>query len=267
LTAKMLCAGIDIGSLTAEAVVLEDGRILGSEIMSVLPHPVDSAREVMGRVCARLGIRPSDLRYTVSTGYGRQMLQEEGLAQENLSEISCHGLGAHTVCPETRTVVDIGGQDAKVIKLTASGELENFVMNDKCAAGTGHFLEVMSRTLGVALDELGPLSLGSRKPVEMSNRCTIYVETEVLHSLQRGVSRQDVAAGINRAMAERVLALVRRVTPEREIMLTGGVAKNVAVKSELEKMLKVKMVSAAIDPQLIGAFGAAVFAQRKAGSR
>ena len=261
----MLYAGIDIGSLTAEAVIMEDGKVLDAEIISVLPHPVDSAREVLGRVCGRLKIGPRDIRYTVSTGYGRQKIQDEGLAQENVSEISCHGLGAFTVCPQTRTVVDIGGQDAKVIKLKASGELDNFVMNDKCAAGTGHFLEVMSRALGVALEEIGPLSLGSKKPVEMSNRCTIYVETEAHHYLQRGVSRQDVAAGINRAMAERVLALVRRVAPEREVMLTGGVAKNVAVRSELEKMLKIKMVHPPVDPQIIGALGAAVFAKRKAG--
>ncbi|OGP61044.1 MAG: hypothetical protein A2V67_03615 [Deltaproteobacteria bacterium RBG_13_61_14] len=262
----MLFAGIDIGSLTAEAVVLSDGQILGSEIISVLPHPLDSAKEVLGRLCSRHGIKPEDICYTVSTGYGREKLQAEGLAQENISEISCHGLGAWTLCPEARTVIDIGGQDAKVIKIGAAGELENFVMNDKCAAGTGHFLEVMSRTLGVSLEELGPLSLGSRKPVEMSNRCTIYVETEVIHYLQRGVSKKDVAAGINRAMAERVLALARRVNPEREVMLTGGVAKNVAVKNELERMLNVKVVHAPVDPQIIGAFGAALFARRKAGA-
>lgn len=258
-----LFAGIDIGSLTAEAVILRDGQILAAEIMSVRTNPVDSAREVLGRACGRHGIPPADIHYTVSTGYGRETIQAEGLAQENLSEISCHGLGAWSLCPAVRTVIDIGGQDAKVIKVGPRGELENFVMNDKCAAGTGHFLEVMSRTLGVALEELGPLSLGARKPVEMSNRCTIYVETEVLHFLQRGVAKKDVAAGINRAMAERVLALARRVHPEPEVMLTGGVAKNVAVKNELERMLNVTVVQPALDPQLIGAFGAALFAQRK----
>jgi predicted CoA-substrate-specific enzyme activase len=259
----MLFAGIDIGSLTAEAVIVSNGRIVDAEIMSVLPHPVASATEVMGRVCARQGIERRDVAYTVSTGYGREKIQAEGLAQENISEISCHGLGAYSLNPRVRTIVDIGGQDAKVIKLTPAGELDNFVMNDKCAAGTGHFLEIMSRTLGVSLDELGPLSLASKKPVEMSNRCTIYVETEVIHYLQRGVSKIDVAAGINRAMAERVFALVRRVQPENEIMLTGGVAKNPAVRSELEKMLKVRMVETKIDPQIIGAYGAAVFAQRR----
>lgn len=259
----MLYAGIDIGSLTAEAVVIENGRMLGSETMGVLPNPVDSAREVRGRLLSRLGIEGDGIGYTVSTGYGREKIQAEGLAQENVSEISCHGLGAFDLHPSVRTVIDIGGQDAKVIKVDGGGKLENFVMNDKCAAGTGHFLEVMCRTLGVGLDEIGPMSLGSRKPAEMSNRCTIYVETEVIHYLQRGVSKVDIAAGVNRAMAERVLALARRVDPERELMITGGVAKNVAIREELERMLKVRMVKPKIDPQIMGAYGAALFARQR----
>jgi len=259
----MYFAGVDIGSLTAEAVIINDGKIIGSEIISVLPNPLDSAREVMNRALKKCGLNFPEIRFIVSTGYGREKLQAEGMAQENKSEISCHGLGAFTLNPEVRTVIDIGGQDAKVIKVDGSGKLENFVMNDKCAAGTGHFLEVMSRSLGLSLDELGQISLDSKKPVEMSNRCTIYVETEVIHFLQRGTAKKDVAAGINKAMAERVVALARRVNPEKEIMLTGGVAKNVAVRSEIQKILKVKLVSPSIDPQLIGAYGAALFAQAK----
>jgi (R)-2-hydroxyacyl-CoA dehydratese activating ATPase len=261
----MLFAGIDIGSLTAEAVIIEDGEIRAAEILSVLPNPLDSARAVLQKALEKSGVDPKKIKYTVSTGYGREKLQSNGLAQENLSEISCHGLGAFTLNPEVRTIVDIGGQDAKVIKMSASGKMENFVMNDKCAAGTGHFLEVMSRALGVSLDELGLISERAKKPVQMSNRCTIYIETEVIHYLQRGVAREDVAAGINIAMAERALALVRRVKPEREVMITGGVAKNVAVRSELQKMLGLKFVTPRIDPQLIGAYGAAVFAREKGG--
>jgi len=263
----MLFAGIDIGSLTAEAVVIDNGRILASESMNVRPNPVDSAREVMGRLLKKHGLRWEDIGYAVSTGYGREQIQREGMARENVSEISCHGLGAHAVSPEVRTVIDIGGQDAKVIRIDGAGELVNFVMNDKCAAGTGQFLEVMSKALGVALDELGPLARGSRKPVEMSNRCSIYVETEVLHYLQRGVPKPEIAAGISRAMAERVLALVRRVGVESQVMMTGGVAKNVAVKAELERMLGVRMTRARIDPQIIGAYGAAVLAQRAGGAK
>jgi predicted CoA-substrate-specific enzyme activase len=260
----MYYAGIDIGSLTAEAVIVKHGRMIAGEIMNVLPNPVDSARQVMGRALKSAGIGPGEVSSAISTGYGRDQVQAAGMARENVSEISCHGYGAFCVDPAVRTVIDIGGQDAKVIKLDHAGKLMNFVMNDKCAAGTGHFLEVMSRTLGVGLEELGPLALESRKPVLMSTRCTIYVETEVIHYLQRGVANKDVAAGISRAMAERVVALARRVQPEPRIMLTGGVAKNTAVRAELEKILGARMERPGLDPQLIGAFGAAMLAAREA---
>ncbi|HUT53739.1 MAG TPA: acyl-CoA dehydratase activase [bacterium] len=262
----MYYAGIDIGSLTAEAVIVKDGKVVAARIMNVFPNPVDSAREVMGRALKSAGIGAGDISSAISTGYGRDQVQAAGMAQENVSEISCHGYGAFCVDPSVRTVIDIGGQDAKVIKMDGSGKLMNFVMNDKCAAGTGHFLEVMSRTLGVGLEELGPLALESKKPVLMSNRCTIYVETEVIHYLQRGVSRKDVAAGISRAMAERVVALARRVRPEPKVMLTGGVAKNTAVRAELEKILGARMERPSLDPQLIGAYGAAMLAAKGAAS-
>lgn len=263
----MLFAGIDVGSLTAEAVVVEKKRVVAFCSIGVRPNPLDSAREVFDRMIMELEIDPENIRYTVSTGYGREKIQEEGMAQENVSEISCHGYGAFCLCPEVRTIIDIGGQDAKVIKVNEKGELENFVMNDKCAAGTGHFLEVMCRALDVTLDELGPMSLRSRKPMEISSRCSIYAETEVIHYLQRGASKEDLAAGINRAMAQRVLALARRIKPEGQIMMTGGVAKNIAVRTELEKMLKTRMLKAPIDPQIIGAYGAAMFAQKSGGGK
>ena len=263
----MYYGGIDVGSLTAEAVVVNNGRVVAGERIGVLPNPVDSARTVMQRLLEKNNLAWSDLGYVISTGYGREKIESAGLARENVSEISCHGYGAFCVMPEVRTIIDIGGQDAKVIKLTPDGELSNFVMNDKCAAGTGHFLELMSRALGVSLDELGPLALRSRRPVEMSSRCSIFVETEVIHHLQRGVDRADVAAGVNRAMAERVAALARRVQVEPHVMLTGGVAKNPAVRAELEKMLKVRLLSPPIDPQLIGAYGAARLAQQRGGGK
>ena len=263
----MLYGGIDIGSLTAEAVIVRQGKMIAGEQIGVLPNPVDSAREVMGKLLRKNRLDWSNLSFVISTGYGREKVQAEGLAKENVSEISCHGFGAFCLMPEVRTIIDIGGQDAKAIKLTASGELDNFVMNDKCAAGTGHFLELMSRALGVQLSELGPLALRSRKAVVMSARCSIFVETEVIHYLQRGTDRADVAAGVNRSMAERVAALARRVKVEPHVMLTGGVAKNAAVRSELEKMLRVRLLDPPIDPQLIGAYGAARLAERQGGAQ
>jgi predicted CoA-substrate-specific enzyme activase len=263
----MLYAGIDIGSLTAEAVVVENGTILAAASMSVRPNPIDSAKEVLAQALESGGLTQDRLSYTVSTGYGREKIQAEGMAQKNVSEISCHGYGAFCQAPGVKTIVDIGGQDAKVIRVNGNGELDDFVMNDKCAAGTGHFLEIMCKALGIGLDEIGPLSFGAKKPVHISSRCSIYAETEVLHFLQRGVAKADVAAGINKAMADRVFALVRRVGLAPEAMMTGGVAKNVAVRAELEKLMKVKMKYPKIDPQLIGAYGAAMLAQREGGSK
>ncbi len=269
-------AGIDVGSLTAQAILIEDGRTpmlksIGVRLLSrsirVKPNPLDSARCVMGELLDEHNLSWGDITYCVSTGYGRDKIQEEGLAQANISEISCHGIGAHALAPQVRTIVDIGGQDAKVIRMDAAGEMVNFVMNDKCAAGTGRFLEVMSRTVGVGFEELGPLALRARGRIELSSRCSIFAETEVLHYLQKGVDKSDLAAGIARSMADRVMALVRRVGVEKEVMMTGGVAKNIAVRAELEKMLGVRMVSPSIDPQLIGAYGAAVVARRSGDGR
>ena len=265
-------AGIDVGSLTAQAVLIQDGRTpllktIGVSLLSrsirVRPNPLDSARAVMGELLQENGLSWGDITYCISTGYGRESVQGEGLAQQNVSEISCHGVGAFSLAPRVRTVIDIGGQDAKVIRLDEKGDLVNFVMNDKCAAGTGRFLEVMSRTLGISFEDLGPLAHSGHGRVELSSRCSIFAETEVLHYLQRGSERADLAAGICRSMADRVMALVRRVGVEKEVMMTGGVAKNVAVRSELERMLNARMLSANMDPQLIGAYGAAVLAQRE----
>ncbi|HPZ65644.1 MAG TPA: acyl-CoA dehydratase activase, partial [Bacillota bacterium] len=152
----MYFGGIDVGSLTAQAVIIKNGAICSYHSIRVKPNPVDSAKTVLEAALAQKGMQRNDLTFTVSTGYGREQIQKEGLSQENMSEISCHGKGAHSILPQVRTIIDIGGQDAKVIRVDSGGELMNFVMNDKCAAGTGRFLEVMSKTLGVTIEELGP---------------------------------------------------------------------------------------------------------------
>jgi len=259
----LLFAGIDIGSLTAEAAIVENGRLIAAERIDVLPHPVDSARAVTDRLFATAGLRREQIAYTVSTGYGRDQVQAAGMAQENVSEISCHGFGAHCLLPAARTVVDIGGQDAKAIKLNAQGGLEDFVMNDKCAAGTGHFLELMSRALDISLEDLGRISRHAHRPIQVTSRCSVFVETEVLHFLQRGVPKADIAAGVNQAMASRVAALVRRIRPEAALVMTGGVAKNPAVRLELEKLLGLRVTPLEIDPQIVGAYGAARLAEAR----
>jgi predicted CoA-substrate-specific enzyme activase len=254
--------GIDVGSLTAQAVLLQGSRLLGFRSIRVKPSPLDSARMVTGELLSSCGIVRERLRRTVATGYGRQQVEEQGLAHQNLSEISCHGAGAQWLLPAVRTIVDIGGQDAKVIRVDGKGEIVDFVMNDKCASGTGRFLEVMSRTLGVPLEELGSLALAAREPVELASRCSIFCETEVLHGLQRGADPRDLSAGIARAIAERVAALARRLGTEPEVTMSGGVAKNAGVRAEIERLLDIRLVPCPADPQIVGALGAAVLAQR-----
>jgi (R)-2-hydroxyacyl-CoA dehydratese activating ATPase len=257
------CAGIDVGSLTAESILLADERVIASARIPARSNPLDSAQEVRSLLFQDSSLSTDDLSYTISTGYGREKIEEIGLAQENISEISCHGFGAWCLSPRVRTIIDIGGQDAKAINVDETGHLTRFAMNDKCAAGTGHFLELMSRTLEVELSDLGRLALSARRPVRMSSRCTIFVETEVIHFQQRGHSRADIAAGVADAMAERVAALARRVRPTAEVTMTGGVAKNVAVRREVEKRLDLRMLDLRFDPQLVGAYGAARLAAQK----
>lgn len=255
-----IACGVDVGSLSAQAVLMRGEQIVGTASARVLPAPVDSARRVVEQACRDAGLAPGQLHRTVATGYGRQQLVEHGLAAGHVSEISCHGAGAQFLLPGTRTVIDIGGQDAKVIALGERGEVADFVMNDKCASGTGRFLEAMARTIGVPLEELGPLARRAPAALPLSSRCSIFCETEVLHQLQRGAEPAPLAAGVTEAMAERAAALARRVPRVEQITMTGGVAKNAAVVAGIERRLQLRMIPLPRDAQLAGAVGAALFA-------
>jgi len=254
----MIVAGCDVGSLTAEAVVMSDGLIVSYEIIRVRPRPEQSATDVMDKALAKAGLTYEDIEYCISTGYGRERIP---FANANISEISCHGKGAQWLIPSVRTVIDVGGQDCKVIRVGEDGKLVNFVMNDKCAAGTGRFLEFMAKVLGVGIEDLGPLALASEKRAPITNMCSIYAESEILHYVYEGRDRVDIAAGINHAMAERVNSLVKRVGVEKDVCITGGVAKNIGVVKDLEEMLQVSAEKFDVDPQLVGALGAGLFAK------
>ncbi len=256
----MIVAGCDVGSLTAEAVVMKNGCILGSEIIRVRPKAELSASEVMDKLLRRLGLSLADIAFCVSTGYGRETIS---FAHDNVSEISCHGYGAHWLVPSIRTVIDVGGQDCKAIRVDEGGRLVDFVMNDKCAAGTGRSLELMSESLGVDVSELGPLAEGAGQAVEITNQCSIFAEMEISQFLCEERSFSDIAAGINESMARRVKGLVGRVGVEKEIGVTGGVSKNRDVVKRLESSLQVEFVQFPEDPQIIGALGAALFAAER----
>nr|MDO8076542.1 acyl-CoA dehydratase activase [Candidatus Freyarchaeota archaeon] len=254
----MIVAGCDVGSLTAEAVIMEDNIIKAFEIIRVRPRPEQSATDVMNRALEKAGLRMEDIDYCVSTGYGRDRIP---FAKRNVSEISCHGRGAQWLVPSIRTVVDVGGQDCKVISVNEKGRVVDFVMNDKCAAGTGRFLEIMARVLGVSIEELGPISLKAQNPVDITSQCSVFTEFEAMVLINDGKRIEDIAAGVNRAMARRVLALINRVGVKEDLGITGGVAKNIAVVKNLEELLGVKAKEFPMDPQIIGALGAALFAR------
>ncbi len=256
----MIVAGCDVGSLTAESVIMDNKTILGSEIIRVRPKPELSARDVMDKLLTRLGFSYEDIDYCVSTGYGRETIS---FAHDNVSEISCHGRGAQFLIPGIRTVIDVGGQDCKVIRIDEDGLLVDFVMNDKCAAGTGRSLEIMGESLGVDISDLGPLSFESTDPVLITNQCSIFAEMEIMHYMCEEKSITDIAAGINEAMARRIKMLVGRLGVKKEVGVTGGVSKNIGVVKYLEQMLETDFVEFPVDPQIIGALGAAIFAGEK----
>jgi len=256
---KKLFAGIDVGSLTAEALILDqDGNTVASEIIRVRPRPEQSARDVFDKALRAADLSEDRIRLCFSTGYGRDSIS---FSAKNISEISCHGRGAHYLEPSVRTVIDIGGQDCKIIRVDNSGYLEDFAMNDKCAAGTGRFLEMMSRTLDVDISELGPLAESSQKPLILSSICTIFAEMEVMQLLYSRKKRKDIAAGIHVSLARRIKSLVGRVGLAEKVCMTGGVSKNIRMVQILENELDVSFQKLPMDPQLVGALGAALFAR------
>lgn len=257
----MIFAGCDVGSLTGKAVILQDNAIRAYDIMRVRPRPEQTAQEVMTKALNKAGLTFDDLTYCVSTGYGRERIP---FARSSISEISCHGRGAHWVNPEVRTIIDIGGQDLKVIRVDQFGYMADFIMNDKCAAGTGRFLENMSKVLGLTLDELGPLAFEATRPVGITKTCTVLAQFDVLCLLTDGEAKADISAGIARAMAERIAKMARRVGLKKEVAMTGGVAKNPAVVNSLQEVLGVQLYEMTeVDPQSIGALGAALFARER----
>jgi predicted CoA-substrate-specific enzyme activase len=256
-----IVAGCDVGSLTSKAVIMKNGKIVGKSIIKSKPKPQDSAKAVMDEALAAAGLKMKDIEYCVGTGYGREKIS---FIKEAKSEISCHGRGARWMLPSATTVIDIGGQDCKTMKLDSNGNIAKFMANDKCASGTGRFLDVMAKVLGVGIEELGGFTKKSKSPVILTSTCTVWAQSDVVKFLNSGVPIEDIGAGINAAMANRVAILVNAVKPEGDLFMTGGVAKNVGVVSTLEKLVgrKIKKARKA-DPQIAGALGAALFAMEK----
>jgi predicted CoA-substrate-specific enzyme activase len=252
----MYFLGIDIGAVSAKAVILRGGDLIAMTIMDTGPHVVQVADAVLQRVLKDAQIAFDDLQGTVATGYGRISVPFAG---KKITEITCHARGVHHLIPEAKTIIDIGGQDSKGIRLDEEGTVQDFVMNDKCAAGTGRFLEVMAKALNVHIDDLGTISQISRNPCLMSSVCTVFAESEVVSLRAEGRKREDIVAGLHNAIASRISAMISQIGCEDQIVLTGGVAKNRGVLSALEDELQ-RAVKVPEEPQMTGALGAALFA-------
>ncbi len=258
-------AGVDVGSTQTKAVLLseENGapQVVAKIVVDTGANVRKAAENAFDKCCRAAGIAPSDVGYVVGTGYGRYNIS---FGHAQITEITCHARGAHFLCPGTRTVIDMGGQDSKAISVGSTGEVLDFVMNDKCAAGTGRFLANAAEVMGITLDEIGPLSLRGTRPVKMATVCTVFVEADILSYLGQGKKAEDIMAGVHLAIAKRTVSLARRLKIEPEITMTGGVAQNAGMIHALEEVLGCGMQVSA-DAQYVGALGAALFALERMG--
>jgi len=250
-------AGVDVGSTQTKAVVIDQSRqVVARALVNTGANVTGAAENAFAAALEAGGIARHDVGYVVGTGYGRYKVT---FGDTQVTEISCHARGAVTLFPSTRTVLDMGGQDTKAIHVLASGEVADFCMNDKCAAGTGRFIEAACFVLSIPLEELGPVSLRARKPVKISTTCTVFAESELLTWLGRGRKIEDILAGVHRSMAIRSMALLRRVGIEPEVTFTGGVARNCGMVEVLNEVLGLRM-NVSEESHFMGAVGAAVFA-------
>lgn len=252
----MITAGVDIGSITTKAAILADKKIIATKIIFTGYNAEAAGLKVYEEALKEAGIDKSAVKKIVSTGYGRNSVK---FSDKSYTEIMCHATGAHFLNPHIRSIIDIGGQDSKAILLDDKGRVKNFVMNDKCAAGTGRFLEVMARAMEVNLDEFGAMSINSNQPAKISSLCTVFAESEVISLIAKGEQRKDIIAGIHESIAARISSMTGRLGIQEPVMITGGVARNIGVVHALEKKLEMK-IEVSPYAQVNGAIGAAVLA-------
>ena len=258
--AKIITAGVDVGSVGSKATVALDGELYSYSVMRTGGVSEATAVKVMNWAMEETGLKLDNLNYVVGTGYGRVNVP---FAKRTITEIACHARGAHYIYgPTVRTVLDIGGQDCKAIRCDEKGKVLSFLMNDKCAAGTGRGLEVFADLISVPIQDLGKVSLSvDEEPPPVSNTCVIFAKAESLALLRQGWPKEKVAAAYHAAMADRIVDLLTRVGVEKDLVTTGGVAKNAGIIERVERLLGVKPLKPNIDPILAGALGAALFAE------
>ena len=258
--------GCDVGSTYTKAIILDEtGKMVANTTLRSKINSEVSAKLAMDEVLHQVGLGSSqELGYLIGTGYGRNKVP---FADENVSEISCHAMGVHVTNPSVKAIIDIGGQDVKGISIDTDGTVKNFAMNDKCAAGTGRFYEAMARSFEMSLPEFSKLSLTAKNVIPITAQCTVFAESEVISLVGEGKAMDEIAAGIQMAVAKRCFVMAKKAGAVDSITLTGGCAKNDGLKAAIEKVLKLKVVDLDIDPQLMGALGAAEYARQKGMAR
>lgn len=252
---KYTC-GIDIGSRSIEAVLFDGAQVIETGIADTGSRPRENARKALHDVMSAAGLKRDDIAMVVATGYGRNHFEE---ADKVSSEILCHAQGIHYLFPEARTVIDIGGQDSKIIAMNDSGKVENFNMNDRCAAGTGRFIEMVGHTLQVRPDRMGEVTEGSSESCEISSMCAVFAESEIISIIQNGTPVEVVLRGVFKAIARRTLSMLGKVQLRESVVFTGGVAKNRGVVRALENETGLT-IHVPYEPQITGALGAAIIA-------
>ncbi len=255
--------GCDVGSTYTKCVIIdENSKIISAVTIRSKINSEISAKDALEQAVAATGVltSPDQLAYLIGTGYGRNKVPQ---AQENISEISCHAMGVHVTNPNVKAIIDIGGQDIKGIAVDTDGTVQAFSMNDKCAAGTGRFFEAMARAFEITLDEFSALSLSAKNVIPITAQCTVFAESEVITLVGEGQPRDEIAAGIQASVAKRCFVMAKKAGAKDQITLTGGCAKNMGLKKAIEQVLRIKVVDLDIDPQLMGALGAAEYARQK----
>ena len=255
--------GCDVGSTYTKCVILrEDGEIASAVTIKSKINSEQSAKAAIDQAVSEAAeiSKPSELNYLIGTGYGRNKVP---FADENISEISCHAMGVHITNPGVKAIIDIGGQDVKGISIDTDGTVSSFSMNDKCAAGTGRFFEAMASAFEMSIEDFSNLSLTAKNTIPITSQCTVFAESEVITLVGEGKPRDEIAAGIELAVAKRCFVMAKKAGAKNSITLTGGCAKNAGLKKAIEDVLRIKVVELKTDPQLMGALGAAEFARQK----
>jgi predicted CoA-substrate-specific enzyme activase len=255
----MIVAGIDIGSRAAKGVIMNDGKILASFIGDTGPESIKTSEMVMTELLKSSGLSLRDVQYVVATGYGRVLVP---FANENISEISCHARGVNWYFPSVRTILDMGGQDCKAISVDGKGQVTNFVMNDKCAGGTGRFLEMIADVLNIPLTEIGEVSLEAQSAIPFNTICAVFAKSDAINYLRKGAAKSEILSGLHEAIATRCLNLLKRVSIKEDFSISGGISKNKGMVAKIKEKIGLEPMLSE-DPQIIGALGAAVFASER----